>query len=141
MTVDHSSDLLTIEYSFFTNVAGGEHFRTKLKGEDVPDYAKVQGYVRISFPSTSFRFSPLILPAYLNCFRMLLGIIAAFTIIVTFLGPENHSSHFEEHVLAFEGGGQDDGNVRHHDIQEERKLSPVEIYEKHVQDAKQTDIV
>ena len=132
LAIYHSSDLLTIELS---NVAGGEHFRTILKGKDVPDYAKVQGYVRTSFPSRPFLLS------YLNCYRMLLGIIAAFTIIVTFLGPENHSSHFEEHVLAFEGGGQDDGNVRHHDIQEERKLSPVEIYEKHMQDAKQTDIV
>ena len=131
LAIYHSSDLLTIELS---NVAGGEHFRTILKGKDVPDYAKVQGYVRTSFPSRPFLLS------YLNCYRMLLGSIAAFTIIVTFLGPENHSSHFEEQAPAFEGGNRDDaygGNVSEHDIREEVKSSRMEIYEKHMQDVKQ----
>jgi len=62
---------------------GGEHLRTTLNGKDVPDYAKVQG--------------------------ILLGTVAAFTLIITFIGPEHHGSHFEKHVLAFEkGGGRDE---------------------------------
>jgi len=41
--------------------------------------------------------------------RILLGTVAAFTLIITFIGPEHHGSHFEKHVLAFEkGGGRDE---------------------------------
>lgn len=51
--------------------------------ENVPDYGTVQG--------------------------ILMGAVAAFVLIVTFLGPENHGSHFEKHKAAFEmGGGEDD---------------------------------
>ncbi|KAF9236965.1 carboxylic acid transporter protein [Melanogaster broomeanus] len=38
-----------------------------------------------------------------------IGIIAAYVLLVTVFGPENHSSHFEKHKTAFEeGGGRDD---------------------------------
>ncbi|KAF8342266.1 carboxylic acid transporter protein [Cantharellus anzutake] len=57
---------------------GGENLRTTLNGKNVPDYAKVQG--------------------------ILLGTVAVFTILVTFLGPENHSSHFGDDVPALERG-------------------------------------
>jgi len=51
--------------------------------ENVPDYGTVQG--------------------------IFMGAVAAFVLIVTFLGPENHGSHFEKHKAAFEmGGGEDD---------------------------------
>ncbi|KAF8342277.1 major facilitator superfamily domain-containing protein [Cantharellus anzutake] len=76
---------------------GGDHLKTRLRGKIVPDYAKVQG--------------------------ILLGTVAIFTIIVTFLGPERHSTHFEEHALAFEEGGKDNAYAgeAHHagDIAEE----------------------
>jgi SHS family lactate transporter-like MFS transporter len=76
----------------------GDDLRTTLfrdgKYEDVPDYAKVQG--------------------------IFIGCVAAYLIIVTVFGPENHGSHFEKHKAAFEeGGGRDDaeldvnGNVIH----------------------------
>ncbi|KAG6847963.1 hypothetical protein H0H93_004606, partial [Arthromyces matolae] len=66
---------------------GGDQLRTKIVIDgvltDVPDYAKVQG--------------------------ILIGVVAAFVLIVTILGPENHGAHFEKHKTAFEeGGGQDD---------------------------------
>ncbi|KAF8526756.1 MFS general substrate transporter [Gautieria morchelliformis] len=65
---------------------GGENLRTTVGGKDVPDYAKVQG--------------------------ILIGVVAAFIVIVVILGPENHGSHFEKHRVAFEeGGGQDDAYV------------------------------
>ncbi|KAF8516333.1 carboxylic acid transporter protein [Hysterangium stoloniferum] len=65
---------------------GGENLRTTVKGMDVPDYAKVQG--------------------------ILIGVVVAFIIIVVLFGPENHSSHFEKHRVAFEeGAGQDDAVV------------------------------
>ncbi|KAH7885614.1 carboxylic acid transporter [Phlebopus sp. FC_14] len=38
-----------------------------------------------------------------------IGVVAAYVVIVTIFGPENHSSHFEKHKTAFEeGGGRDD---------------------------------
>jgi SHS family lactate transporter-like MFS transporter len=62
---------------------GGAHLKTTLNGKVVPDYAKVQG--------------------------ILLGVVAAFVLFVTIIGPENHGSHFEKHRAAFdEGGGNDD---------------------------------
>lgn len=69
---------------------GGEHLRTTIieKGVpvDVPDYATVQG--------------------------ILIGVVAAFVIVVTIIGPENHGSHFEKHKAAFiEGAAQDDAVI------------------------------
>lgn len=69
---------------------GGENLRTTVtvKGvtKDVPDYATVQG--------------------------ILIGVVAAFILVVTILGPEAHSSRFEKHKTAFEeGGGNDDAVV------------------------------
>ncbi|KAF5341471.1 hypothetical protein D9758_013940 [Tetrapyrgos nigripes] len=67
---------------------GGEHQRTTLRQadgtfKDIPDYATVQG--------------------------ILIGVVAAYLLVVTILGPENHGSHFEKHKAAFEeGGGEDD---------------------------------
>ncbi|KAJ3756611.1 MFS general substrate transporter [Lentinula raphanica] len=51
----------------------------------VPDYGKVQG--------------------------ILIGCVAAFTIIVTIIGPEHHRHEFEKHRAAFEEGGGDDDAV------------------------------
>ncbi|KAK7448471.1 hypothetical protein VKT23_013733 [Stygiomarasmius scandens] len=66
---------------------GGEHLRTKNRdGQDIPDYATVQG--------------------------ILIGVVSAYLLVVTILGPENHGSHFEKHKTAFEeGGGEDDAYV------------------------------
>jgi len=62
---------------------GGNNLKTTFKGKVVPDYAKVQG--------------------------ILLGVVAAFVVFITIIGPENHGSHFEKHRAAFdEGGGEDD---------------------------------
>ncbi|KAJ7032514.1 carboxylic acid transporter [Mycena alexandri] len=62
---------------------GGNNLKTTLKGVVVPDYAKVQG--------------------------ILLGVVSAFVLFITIIGPENHGSHFEKHRAAFdEGGGDDD---------------------------------
>ncbi|KAJ6574223.1 carboxylic acid transporter [Mycena capillaripes] len=62
---------------------GGDHFKTTVNGVVVPDYAKVQG--------------------------ILIGVVAAFLIVITLIGPENHSSQFEKHRAAFdENGGADD---------------------------------
>ncbi|KAF7308755.1 MFS domain-containing protein [Mycena kentingensis (nom. inval.)] len=65
---------------------GGKHLTTTLNGQTVPDYAKVQG--------------------------IFLGVIAAFVIFITVIGPENHSSQFEKHRAAFDqGGGSDDAYI------------------------------
>ncbi|VDC07765.1 unnamed protein product [Peniophora sp. CBMAI 1063] len=69
---------------------GGENLRTAVLingvAEEVPDYATVQG--------------------------ILVGVVAAFILVVTILGPEAHSAHFEKHKTAFEeGGGRDDALI------------------------------
>jgi SHS family lactate transporter-like MFS transporter len=69
---------------------GGENLRTTILKNgvrtDVPDYATVQG--------------------------ILIGVVAAFVIFITIIGPENHGSHFEKHKAAFEeGGGRDDSVI------------------------------
>lgn len=51
--------------------------------KNVPDYAKVQG--------------------------ILIGVVAAYVVILTIVGPENHGSHFENAKTAFEeGAGADE---------------------------------
>jgi len=69
---------------------GGDNFRTTIfkdgKDTDIPDYATVQG--------------------------ILIGVVAAFVLVVTLVGPENHGSHFEKHKAAFEeGAAQDDALI------------------------------
>ncbi|PPQ85492.1 hypothetical protein CVT25_006572 [Psilocybe cyanescens] len=66
---------------------GGDNLRTTIieggKVTDVPDYATVQG--------------------------ILIGVVAAFVIFITIIGPENHGSQFEKAKTAFEeGGGRDE---------------------------------
>ncbi|KAF9222891.1 MFS general substrate transporter [Gyrodon lividus] len=65
---------------------GAKNIRTTImvdgQPKNVADYATVQG--------------------------IFIGVVAAFVIVVTIFGPENHSSHFEQHKTAFEGGGRDD---------------------------------
>jgi len=61
---------------------GGDNLRTTVNGIDVPDYAKVQG--------------------------ILIGAVAAFVVVITIFGPENHGSEFEKHKVAFESGAGDD---------------------------------
>jgi SHS family lactate transporter-like MFS transporter len=66
---------------------GGEHLKTTItvKGKTtvVPDYAKVQG--------------------------ILIGVVAAYVLVLTILGPEKHGARFEQYKAAFEeGGGRDE---------------------------------
>ncbi|KIM37555.1 hypothetical protein M413DRAFT_448365 [Hebeloma cylindrosporum] len=67
----------------------GEHLRTTIiengVPKNVPDYATVQG--------------------------ILIGVVAAFVVIVTIIGPENHGSHFEKAKAAFEEGAAVEGPV------------------------------
>ncbi|KAJ7670994.1 hypothetical protein B0H14DRAFT_3909461 [Mycena olivaceomarginata] len=63
--------------------AGGKHLKTTIKSVVVPDYGKVQ--------------------------EIPIGVVAAFVIFITVIGPENHGSHFEKHRVVFDkGGGSDD---------------------------------
>ncbi|OJA19521.1 hypothetical protein AZE42_03201 [Rhizopogon vesiculosus] len=49
---------------------------------------------------------------YATVQAIFIGCVAAFVIIITIVGPENHGSHFEKHKAAFEeGGGRDDAIV------------------------------
>ncbi|KAH9936604.1 carboxylic acid transporter protein [Fomitopsis serialis] len=66
---------------------GGNHLKTTIFKDGtlqtVPDYATVQG--------------------------ILLGVVAAFVVLCTIVGPENHGSHFEKYKAAFEeGAGRDE---------------------------------
>ena len=82
--------LVCTDYLF---TAGGNSLRTTVitdgQPKDVPDYAKVQG--------------------------ILIGVVAAYVVVLTIIGPENHGSHFENAKTAFESGGgadeQEDDSV------------------------------
>lgn len=48
-------------------------------------------------------------PNYATVQAIFIGVVSAFVVIITIIGPENHGSHFENHKTAFEeGGGRDD---------------------------------
>jgi SHS family lactate transporter-like MFS transporter len=70
---------------------GGDNIKTTLNGKVVPNYATVQG--------------------------ILIGVVAAFTLVVTLFGPENHGSQFEKHRAAFEEGGGDDDAIIGDDLE------------------------
>ncbi|KAJ3853247.1 carboxylic acid transporter [Lentinula lateritia] len=82
---------------------GGSNLKTTISVPDsianptgqevVPDYGRVQG--------------------------ILIGCVAAFTIIVTVVGPENHGYEFEKHRVAFEEGGADDDAVMIEEVPQE----------------------
>ena len=77
-----SFDNGTIFTHLVRSIAGGEHSRTTIQGpngpEDVPNYAQVQG--------------------------IFIGVVAAYLIAMTLIGPENHGSHFERGKTAFQAG-------------------------------------
>ncbi|KAF8125097.1 carboxylic acid transporter protein [Boletus edulis] len=77
---------------------GGNNLKTTIyvggQSKIVDDYATVQG--------------------------IFIGTIAAYILLVTIFGPENHSSHFEKHKTAFEeGGGRDDAIMEGESVHEE----------------------
>ncbi|CAA7271289.1 unnamed protein product [Cyclocybe aegerita] len=89
---------------------GGNNLRTTIIQNgvptDVPDYALVQG--------------------------IFIGVVAAFVIFITIIGPENHGSHFEQHKAAFEEGAARDDAVREEDEVPQRRESDTEsANEKH----------
>ncbi|KAJ3510375.1 hypothetical protein NLJ89_g4715 [Agrocybe chaxingu] len=89
---------------------GGNNLRTTIIQDgvptDVPDYALVQG--------------------------IFIGVVAAFVIFITIVGPENHGSHFEQHKAAFEEGAARDDAVREEDEVPQRRESDTEsANEKH----------
>ncbi|KAI0026426.1 hypothetical protein K488DRAFT_92599, partial [Vararia minispora EC-137] len=47
---------------------------------------------------------------------ILIGVVVAFVMLMTIIGPERRGSHFEMHKAAFEeGGGRDDAVVEEHE--------------------------
>ena len=61
----------------------------------MPDYAKVQG--------------------------ILIGVVAAYVVILTVIGPENHGSHFENAKTAIEAGGGADEVEDESVLEEDRR--------------------
>lgn len=49
-----------------------------------------------------------VVPNYAEVQGILIGVVVAFVIFITLIGPENHSSHFEKAKTAFEEGGGND---------------------------------
>ncbi len=53
--------------------------------------------------------NPKVVSDYATVQGILIGVVAAFVLVVTIIGPENYGSHFEKHKTAFEeGGGRDE---------------------------------
>ncbi|KAG2147433.1 carboxylic acid transporter protein [Suillus bovinus] len=68
---------------------------------------------------------PTVEPDYATVQAIFIGVVAAFVVVITIIGPENHGSHFENHKTAFEeGGGRDDAVAEdasqksYHDVDE-----------------------
>lgn len=70
--------------------AGGNNIKTTVNGKVVPNYATVEA--------------------------ILIGVVAAFTLVITLFGPEKHGFQFEKHRAAFEEGGGDDDAIIGDDI-------------------------
>jgi len=84
---------------------GGDNLRTTVNGKDVPDYAKVQG--------------------------ILIGVVAAYIVVVTIFGPENHGSEFEKAKVAFEPGAGNDELASGTSVEEDPEFEKrVEVGEK-----------
>ncbi|KAG5640422.1 hypothetical protein DXG03_008735 [Asterophora parasitica] len=98
---------------------GGENLRTTIIKNgvvtDVPDYAKVQG--------------------------ILVGVVAAFVIFITIIGPENHGSHFEKHKTAFEEGAAQKNAVVDQDAPSNEESLPTSILEDEKNEKRSTDHV
>lgn len=70
---------------------------------------------------------PKVVNDYATVQGILIGVVAAYVIIVTIVGPENHSSHFEKHKAAFEeGGGHDDAFMDDEQVGRPRSIREVE---------------
>jgi len=55
---------------------------------------------------------PTIVPDYATVQGIFVGVVAAFVILMTIIGPEHHSSRFEQRKVEFEDGGNvDDGII------------------------------
>ena len=82
------------------SIAGGEHLRTTIQGpngpENVPNYALIQG--------------------------IFIGSVAAYTIVLALIGPENHGSHFERGRTAFQtGASKEDVNSIPEEVEKDRE--------------------
>ncbi|KAH7909574.1 carboxylic acid transporter protein [Hygrophoropsis aurantiaca] len=55
--------------------------------------------------------APKVVDDYATVQGIFIGVIVAFVIFITIIGPENHSSHFEKHKTAFEEGAAADDAV------------------------------
>ncbi|KAI0754720.1 MFS general substrate transporter [Daedaleopsis nitida] len=54
---------------------------------------------------------PTVVSDYATVQGILIGVVAAFVLFITIIGPENYGSHFEKHKTAFEeGGGRDEAD-------------------------------
>jgi SHS family lactate transporter-like MFS transporter len=83
---------------------GGDNLRTTIVKDgvptNVPNYGAVQG--------------------------ILIGVVAAFVVFITIIGPEHHGSHFEKSKTAFEqGGGEADPDALVEDDESPRIGSPL----------------
>jgi len=89
---------------------GGDHLKTVIDGKVVPNYAKVQG--------------------------ILIGVVCAFVLLMTIIGPENHGSHFEKAKTAFEEGGGNDELI---DDKSSEEQASVEGENEKVEDLQHTE--
>jgi len=69
--------------------------------------------------------TPTVVPDYATVQGILIGVVAAFVIFITIIGPEKHGSQFEKHKAAFEeGAARDDALI------EDGSAGPVQGSEK-----------
>ena len=71
---------------------------------------------------------PEVVSDYATVQGILIGVVAAFVLFITIIGPENFGSHFEKAKTAFEeGGGRDElGEGADHDHEHAAKTHDAE---------------
>ncbi|TFK71108.1 MFS general substrate transporter [Pluteus cervinus] len=63
---------------------------------------------------------PTIVPDYATVQGILIGVVSAFVLFITIIGPENHGSHFERAKTAFEqGAGEEEAHADEEDEPQE----------------------
>ncbi|KAI0769936.1 MFS general substrate transporter [Fomes fomentarius] len=73
---------------------------------------------------------PKVVSDYATVQGILIGVVAAFVLIITIIGPENYGSHFEKHKAAFEEGAGRDEEAEDPHVPDSRPTSVQVVEEK-----------
>jgi SHS family lactate transporter-like MFS transporter len=117
---------LNIEIYNVLSLAGGDNLRTTILKNGVPTNVPNYGAVCYLPLITPKKKTHHLKPSHHQVQGILVGVVAAFVVFITIIGPEHHGSHFEKSKTAFEqGGGEADPDALVEDDESPRIGSPL----------------